>query len=332
VLLLVIVVAVLLWRARKRDNRLEGKFMGSNGTVTETTSGPEDRSHGRDVTPPPGAVSPRNNTPSRQQILQDAVERANIPVRFYGKVVDQQGMPLADVNVRAKVRHWYIPSGSAVYGNGHMVRIDRVTDVDGQFLIEGTTGDALDFESISKDDYELSQKALHTFNPVNDPNKPTEFKMWKRGPKASLVSGAKVFGIVSDGRFYTIDLLHGKKTEGAADQGDLRVSIVRPGNVNPKDKFTWSFVIEAIEGGLIPTDDEFMYLAPENGYERRFEMNLRPDGSDWTPLVKKQLFVRSRNGQLYGRLQVEVIAVYNDQSAIEINYAINPNSSRNLQP
>jgi hypothetical protein len=155
--------------------------------------------------------------------------------------------------------------------------------------------------------------------------------MWKEGVKEPLVEGSKVFGIDADGRVYTLNLLDGKKVEGAAD-GDLRVSIVRPRGVKYRDKYQWSFVIEGVGGGLLETDDEFMYLAPESGYKSKFETQLDPGDPAWAPLVKKQFFIRSRGGQVYGRIQVEVHAIYNVHSAIEINYAINPTGSRNLQP
>lgn len=150
--------------------------------------------------------------------------------------------------------------------------------------------------------------------------------------KATLITGEKVFGIIPDGRVYTLDFLQGKKTEGDRAEGDLRISIVRPPEATPHGKYKWSCVIESVHGGLMETDDEFMYLAPESGYEAKYALNLVPTDQAWTPLVKKQFYFRSRDGQMFGRMHVEVNAIYNDKSAFEVNYAVNPSGSRNLQP
>jgi hypothetical protein len=90
--------------------------------------------------------------------------------------------------------------------------------------------------------------------------------------------------------------------------------------------------LEGANGGLLETNEEFPYFAPETGYKPRFEMQLDAANPEWTPLVKKQFFIRSRGGQLYGRILIEVHAIYNVHSAVEVNYTLNPAGSRDLQP
>jgi hypothetical protein len=82
---------------------------------------------------------------------------------------------------------------------------------------------------------------------------------------------------------------------------------------------------------LLQTEDEFMYLAPESGYTPQLEMQFHASDTSWAPMVKAQFFIRTRNGQAYGRVELEVNSIYNHKSAIEVNFSMNPAGSRNLE-
>jgi hypothetical protein len=261
--------------------------------------------------------------------LQREVSAQNAQVNFFGMVVDQNNQPVADASIKMFVRHSEYSASKGMTST--FPKLDVLTDSQGHFNWTEQSGDVLSLESIAKNGYALAPNTSHSFGPSSGSfENPVIFKMWKEGAKEPLIDGSHVF-IIDSGKSYTLDLITGKKIEGEAE-GDLRVSISRPSGVKQRDKYQWSFSIEAIQGGLLESDDEFMYLAPESGYEPKIDMQLNPDDSTWTQFVKKQFFLRSRNGQVYGRVQVEVDAIYNVNSAIQISYAINPNGSRNLQP
>ncbi len=262
--------------------------------------------------------------------LQQWANNKNRPVDFYGKVIDQNSNGLPGVAVKVRVREWQVsPFGDV---GGHMTQLENVTDVDGLFHLQGAQGDCFDVESIEKEGYSLSPKTYPSYGPADGTSdRPVVFKMWKTGNKEPLVSGQKVFGLIPDGRTYTLNLLEGKKMEGADQVGDLRIAIVRPNETKPGEKYPWSFKIEGIDGGLISSDDEFMYLAPESGYEPKFQIQFLAGDTNWTPVVKRRFFFRARNGQAFGRMEVEVSSEYNHKSAIEVNFAINPAGSRNLE-
>lgn len=272
------------------------------------------------------------NPEQRKELFQQLVEEQNVPFDFYGKVVDQGDQPVPDAKVKLSVRQWYVQSLDNLNAEGRSILYEKLSDKDGFFNLSEGTGDTLTVESVEKDGYQLSAKTSRSYGAATSPGSPVIFKMWKRGPKETLITGQKVFGIIPDGRVYTLDLLQGKKIEGDRAEGDLRISIVRPADATPQGKYQWSYKLEGVQGGLIETDDEFMYLAPENGYEPKFATDLAPADEAWTPLAKKQFFFRSRYGRIFGRMQVEVNAIYNDKSALEVNYAVNPAGSRNLQP
>ena len=257
----------------------------------------------------------------------------NMPVAFFGQFVDQNNEPISGVKVTMNVRHQEYSLTTGPHAN--YPTKEFITDLGGRFewTDSDTTGDVLWINSIEKTGYLLSPKLHRGYAAkTGSLTHPVIFKMWKEGSKESLVGGSHVFGMDS-GKTYTLNLVTGKKIEGDAE-GDLRVSITRPPDAKPRDKFPWSFSIEVIGGGLVEADpfDEFMYLAPESGYEPKIAMQFDPNDSDWIGIVKKQFFIRSRNGQVYGRAEIEIDSIYNVHSALQIDYAINPNGSRNLEP
>ncbi len=278
---------------------------------------------------PPQTNSTSMTWDERKQAAVQSVLQQNKAVDFWGKVVDQDGQAISGVQIVLQVRHWHYNPPADL--DSDFPKYEMTTDADGKFKLSGVTGDVLELESMQKNNYRLSPRTPHSLGTSGGSlEQPVIFKMWKEGAKQLLVTGSHVFGI-DLGKIYTLDLIQGEKFVGET-VGDLRVSITRASDAKPREKYQWSFSIEAIGGGLLESDDEFMYLAPESGYEPKIEMQLDPDNSDWKGEITKQFFIRARNGQVYGRVQVTIYSIYNVHSAIEVNYAINPNGSRNLQP
>jgi len=54
---------------------------------------------------------------------------------------------------------------------------------------------------------------------------------------------------------------------------------------------------------------------------------------NWFSVLRLELSVsESRNGQVFGRIGFDLIPDYNNVSIFNVQYAINPNGSRDLQP
>jgi hypothetical protein len=277
---------------------------------------------------PPAADETR-----RQEIANQFVERRNVFINIYGQFVDQNNNVIPGVSIKISIRHLTTPNPLVPEVGSKEIYLEKISDSEGRFEFSNEVGDGIDIESIRKDGYQLSPKTPNHFGPSSGSfQNPVLVKMWKETAKESLIGGSYVFGIDS-GKIYTLNLTAGKKIEGETE-GDLRVLITRPNGVGPRDKFPWSLSLEAIQGGFAEPDasDEFMNIAPEAGYEPKIEMQFDPNDPAWVGIVRKQFFIRSRNGQVYGRAKVEIDSIYNVHSAIQINYTINPNASRNLQP
>jgi hypothetical protein len=268
----------------------------------------------------------------REAIIGQDISSKNMPIDFYGLVIDQDSNPLPGVKIKSSLRHWKMAPPDYGFIGADEIPLEATTGADGRFELTGASGDVFGV-LLYKDGYEAgSEKNGFGAGSYSYAN-PVIFKMWKTGEKAQLVTGSKFWGIVPDGRVYTIDFLQGTKTESANTPGDIRISVLRSSQIQPRTKFNWSFSIQAIDGGLIETDDPFMYLAPGGGYESPYQFTMNATNADWKrELNGLQFYLKSRNGQLYGRVKFDIIPDYRDVSVFNVNWAVNPSGSRNLQP
>jgi len=255
----------------------------------------------------------------------------NVPITFYGKVVDEDGKPLAGAKVSLVVVTSHFAENRT---DQEPVALE--TDQSGNFTLTGVTAYAIDEISIQKHGYELSQKAKrgYKFGSIPDDYKPDSanpvvFKMWKHQHPEPLIVGSKFYGVIPDGQPNTIDFLQQKKKDGISPPGDIVVRINRPANLQPGTRFDWSFSIESIDGGVIHTEDDFLYRAPILGYQKKYDFKMSATNS--YRYSNQQFYLKSRNGQVYGRLTVEVIPDYKDQGVFNVQYFINTNGSQNLE-
>lgn len=277
---------------------------------------------------------------SRAEKLQGAVEAMNVPVVFFGKVVDQDNAPLAGVKVRTSVRSWHViatPDGDATFAIH-----EAVSGSDGSFQIDGGRGNALTIEAAEKEGYEPEPKSLQGFgyttsDPLRpDPNNPVVLRMWKSEAKAALVTGNKRYSLVPDGRTYTIDLLTGAIVESDTAEGDLRVSIRRPANAAWGQRYDWSLDVQSVNGGLAEETDagSAMFRAPEGGYTNHWQLDAAAADETWSyGTGQKRFYLKSRGGKNYSRIEIDAYAYYlqNKQGRFNIIWAVNPAGERLLR-
>ena len=256
-------------------------------------------------------------------------------VYFYGKVVDQHGKPVPHAKVYFGVsRHGFV-------GNSNGYFYDIITDADGKFAIEGIEGHSLNFKNVEKTGYEYgggigSFRGFPRYSGKNAPKsrlwtetseaKPVVFQMWKKTEAEPLIynDDARVYPF-PNGQFETVNL------QGKGESiGDFKVSSVRSGTrSNPGD---WKIVIEAIDGGFIESDEVFMNIAPEDGYQRKVVLSYKKGDENYVSRVRKKYYLKSRGGQSYARLDMQIRPFFNDKkSGLRFKYWLNPNGSRNLQ-
>jgi hypothetical protein len=272
--------------------------------------------------------------PTMKEIAEGIARGSTVPIEFWGRILDQNNQPVMGVQVKISISY---PDPKIMSTRYH--RLEMNSDKKGEFRISGMKGSILGIDELKKDGYVLSGNSEMSYTYYNgvpqyryhpDPNNPVIFKMWKKQGGERLIKGDGFYYMGQDGRIYTFDLLKKERIKGEGN-GDIKISFKRPSGVNDYDKYDWSFEIEGIDGGLAETDDEFLYLAPESGYQKKYEYKQQASASDWKSQLNKSYYVKSRNGQVYACVKVRVYAKYNDTAAIGIEYYANPSGSRNLE-
>lgn len=335
---LVAVVALLLWLLLPRHEQATSTEASPKLVVPNSkqapaaTLSPAVTDEDLQATPLKGRV---DAVRKRIADIRAGLGYINQPIEFYGLVIDQDERPLAGVKVALSAMH-AIEALPGVQGS-RSEEIVRVTDGTGRFSLSGVSGNDVSVKSVELAGYELSPKIKRGFSYYGtqdihkpDAQAPVVFRMWKVAGAEKLVTSDKFFGVVPDGRVYVIDLLGEKKAEGG-NAGDFKVSIRRPAQIGSTAKYDWSCTIEGIGGGVIETQDEFMYRAPERGYLPRYEVNVSANDPQWSGDAKRQFYLKSREGKVYARLEVEILVNYQDKAVFSVKYYANPSGSRNLE-
>jgi hypothetical protein len=262
-----------------------------------------------------------------------AIEGMNVPVTFYGKVVDQDGkaLPRAQVVLRLQQVHF----DPRYVATAEYARSELTTDTDGNFSLTGVTGRGVSVVSLTKPGYELEPNVNRDYGAISGSlEAPMVFRMWDTNIHEKLITGEKKFHIEPDGRTYSIDLIKG--TISDTGEGDLKVWVKYVAHPVHGQTNDWSCKIEVVNGGLLEESrsDASMYSAPTNGYVPAFELTQRIKGGQHGSIGKRHFYVMLRNGQEYGRITIELHAPFNTDigGLIRLEYAVNPSGLRVLKP
>ena len=268
----------------------------------------------------------------RLQEYQRAANEANVPIDFHGLVIDQDSNALSGVDIKVVARHWIAPTPSLPEIISKSIQIERKSDANGRFEINGATGDAFDLESIEKLGYEAELTRRSYGATEGNVADPVIFRMWNTNIHEHLISGHKNFDIVPDGRPYLIDLTRGTIAESG--MGDLKVWVKRPEHITYGQRYDWSCEVGVVSGGLqVPPANSSLFLAPADGYTPSFHFD-QEIGSGWGDTTgPKRFFITVNNSREYGSITIELYAYYNPQTPglVSLSYTINPSGSRILR-
>jgi hypothetical protein len=255
----------------------------------------------------------------------------NVPIAFYGKVVDQNALPIAGATVKLKVITSHFATATT-----EEKEYPLETDANGAFTLTSAFGVSLFITSIQKPGYELSKKAdlgyvyalTGSFHP--DPASPVVIRMWKIAGKEPLVGSAWHGRVACDGTANRFDLYTGKPS---AD-GTLEITCTRtPLNfeITSRQPFDYKCEVVIIGGGIQPTADEFTYRTPESGYSPNVTIDRKPGDPKWGGGLRQEFYIKTAKGE-YGRLAVDWDAGHRPAPThFEWNCSINPSGTRNLE-
>lgn len=258
----------------------------------------------------------------------------NLPINFYGRAIDQDGNALSDAKVSLEIH-----SGTTNYSINGGMRVERLTtstDANGNFAVINKEGHSITVSAIEKEGFELSPKVARMYSyrvlPIrfhSEPNAPVIFKMWKKQGAEHLQNSAWHGNIVPDGNTITFNLRDGKR----ADDGDLQITCKRvPLDILPREhkRYDYSLTAVVVGGGIMPTEDEFTFLAPEVGYMPSVKLGAKANDLKWVGSVKQEFYIKTSEGH-YGRLSVDWYGDLTSPTHFEWDSSINPSGSRNLE-
>jgi len=278
---------------------------------------------------------------SKDRAMLEAIAAENLkPQDFYGKVIDQDGNPLAGVFVVGE-----LVLNDGTYGGIQTKKYNATTDGGGLFEFTGLHGAGLGI-TISKPGYENEWKNDAYQNPGGGQSSPVDrviYGMWSTNSHEPLITGDKSFEVVPDGRPYFINLTAGTISEQAG--GDLKVWIQYTNQPVRGQLYDWSAGIDVVNGGLweVPQAamnsgfiDQFtipMYVAPTDGYVSSFSHKGQIKGGQSGEIGDRYFYLLINNGKEYGRMHINLFAPYGKlhPGLIRLSYAINPSGSRILR-
>ena len=291
------------------------------------------------TTPTPAATSPvalPSATPAPktkdEQMSALLTMTSQTPISFFGKVIDQQGAPVAGVKVTATaevVRRFM---------EENWVRQSTLSDSRGLFQFVGLHGQSLSV-FLEKAGYQYKSNNLVYEYSIHSPEKerhrpdpaaPVVFTMAKLKGAEPLIHYRVRIDAPVNGSPTSFDLLTGKKLPSG---GDVVVKVDRqPEHIQRGQRFDWKATIEVPGGGIAELNDAYPTEAPADGYEPQFTIEMPAAGKEWEDSATHSFYLKLRDGKFYARLRLEITADYEPPpTGVTLEAWVNPSGSRNLE-
>ena len=242
---------------------------------------------------------------------------------LYGKVVDQNGQPVAGVDV----------TGIVIRIDEKNIRYKTQTDTSGLFQFTGLHGSDMGADVV-KEGYEMDyQRGIFKPSDQSSPTNRVIYTMWKRHGAEPMMHGRIDSQIPRDGTATWFDLLTGKQDVNS----DMVVKLTRdPMNIdmqNLRKPFNWSVTLAISNGGLLEyTNQLYPYEAPSKGYEQEITISYPTNTVGWQSWAKRDYYFNNKNGMIYGRMTINVRAGGQTPTApFRAELYANPAGSRNLE-
>lgn len=251
------------------------------------------------------------------------------PIKFYGRAVDENGMPIPGAGVEF--------SWTDLSLNGTS-KSKATTGLDGAFALSDVKGYHL-IVTVSHSNYYSTQSARQGFTYggadktiVANPNQVIDFQLIKKGeaqPLLTLAGGtrSRQFSVERGGAPLEISL----KTGRVAKEGEGDLIIRRWVDINTQlmgTPYDWKYQLSIRDGGIMISSNAFNFLAPTTGYLPEVEYGKQGGEPEWTREGNLRVFVKLGDGN-FGRLELKFFS-HARESDLVLNAFVNTNGAPNL--
>lgn len=272
----------------------------------------------------------RKKTKQRENEIRLGIQQANVPINFWGKVVDQDGNPLEGVKITYRV------GKPRVMWDTNTVVKDVTTGANGSFYIEDK-GSGFSFKNFEKEGYRKTQGQRVSFTYSDnseryspDRTKPKIYTLIREEEIQGLISSTRQLLLNWDGVPVYYDLKKGR----LGKSGEIKITAKRGEvkGIGQTARYNWSFEMEILNGGILETTQEQAFLAPEEGYKSSWGYGFLASDSDWKHRKHGNtfLFLKLPNGN-YGRLKIRFSAEPGSKLSGRIYSYLNPTGGRLLE-
>lgn len=263
-------------------------------------------------------------------------EMANAPIDFFGKVVDEKGIPVAGAST------FYIVGSFSFEGSPTLQGPN--TDATGLFSITGKRGPDFSIRiehseyyktSSADQQFEYARKAyMPGKEPPSPPTKenPAIFVLKKKGIAEPLVHHQRIkTQLPMNAAPVTINVKSGQAGGGGNEV--ISITMKSDGDklpLNTFHPFDWSVTIEAPGGGIVERTDALDFEAPADGYVPQQTINMPASlpKDAWKSDIQRDYFVKFASGN-YGRVRLNISG---DKGRSIAEVFLNPASGdRNLE-
>ncbi len=267
----------------------------------------------------------------------------NLPVQFHAHAIDQDGNGVPDAQLELRLTRVNELKVLREFPHMHMGSeltnevITLVSDAAGWFHLAGRVGKLMVVNNLSVSGYVCGQAGYTYFDydgkdptaEFKNPAKGYTFHLWKKGMTEKLVKANWSVGVEAYGtNWYFVNLLTGPVKDARDADFCFWFETVKDVNGNPARNFRY----EVLNGGLLEYSGFYPYQAPETGYTPALDWYYEPFGrhakEDLSALMKKDFYVKLRNGKIFGVITWHWAAENN----VGISCYFNPTGSRNLEP
>jgi len=253
------------------------------------------------------------------------VRSKDVPLNFYGKVIDQELKPVIDVAVTVQIAYF---DPTVPYSFTGVKSVVVHTDTAGLFSIEDQVGSAFSVSKISKEGYEYLYRELAFERIKADKHKPVIFNVRKKEKSEFIIPGEFHFAFDSRNTAIEVDLIKrqfakpgilGTRDWAKDEQADIKIRTTLDSNSH----YVVTFSTPDKGDGII-VSDQLLYVAPPDGYAPSQTLILPMPGD-----LQKTLYLKGRQGRSYSRLNVRTRATA-EKLNVSIDSWTNPNGSRNV--